>query len=48
MRPEVAASLLIVAAREPGMSDDLYATMLRLYVRAGRRKSCPFPTLSAD
>ena len=31
MRPEVAASLLIVAAREPGMSDDLYATLLKLY-----------------
>jgi uncharacterized protein len=31
MRPEVAATLLAVAAREPGMSDDLYATMLRLY-----------------
>jgi uncharacterized protein len=30
-RPEVAATLLSVAAREPGMNDDLYATMLRLY-----------------
>ncbi len=31
MRPEVAATLLILAARAPGMNDDLYATMLRLY-----------------
>ena len=31
MRPEVAAMLLVVAAREPGMNDDLYATMLQLY-----------------
>ncbi len=31
MRPEVAAALLTVAARDPGMNDDLYATLLRLY-----------------
>jgi uncharacterized protein len=31
MRPEVVATLLILAARAPGMNDDLYATMLRLY-----------------
>jgi uncharacterized protein YbaP (TraB family) len=31
MRPEVAATLLALAAREPGMNGDLYATMLRLY-----------------
>jgi uncharacterized protein len=31
MRPDVAATLLTVAAREPGMNDDVYATMLRLY-----------------
>jgi uncharacterized protein len=31
MRPEVAAALLAVAAREPALNDDLYATMLRLY-----------------
>jgi uncharacterized protein len=31
MRPEAAAAVLIVAAREPGVNDDLYATMLRLY-----------------
>jgi uncharacterized protein len=31
MRPEVAAALLTVAARDPGMNDDLYATILRLY-----------------
>jgi uncharacterized protein len=31
VRPETAGALLAVAAREPGMSDDLYATMLRLY-----------------
>jgi uncharacterized protein YbaP (TraB family) len=31
MRPEIAASLLTVAARDPGLSDDVYATMLRLY-----------------
>jgi uncharacterized protein YbaP (TraB family) len=31
MSPEVAATLLALAAREPGMNDDLYATMLRLY-----------------
>ncbi len=31
MRPEVAATLLTLATREPGMNDDVYATMLRLY-----------------
>jgi uncharacterized protein len=31
MRPEVAATLLNLAAREPEMNDDVYATMLRLY-----------------
>jgi uncharacterized protein YbaP (TraB family) len=31
MRPEVAALLLGVAARQPAMNDDLYATMLQLY-----------------
>ena len=31
MRPEVAATLLTLAAREPRMNDDLYATLLRLY-----------------
>ena len=35
VRPEVAAALLAVAAREPAMTDDLYATLLRLY-REGR------------
>jgi uncharacterized protein YbaP (TraB family) len=35
MRPEVAATLLTLAAREPVMNDDVYATMLRLY-REGR------------
>jgi uncharacterized protein len=31
MRPEVAATLLTLAAREPRMNDDIYATLLRLY-----------------
>ena len=31
LRPEVAATLLTLAARNPGLNDDLYATMLRLY-----------------
>jgi uncharacterized protein len=31
MRPRVAATLLTIAARDPGLNDDLYATMLRLY-----------------
>ena len=31
MRPQVAATLLTLAARDPGLNDDLYATMLRLY-----------------
>ena len=31
MRPEVAASLLGLSARQPAMNDDLYATMLQLY-----------------
>jgi uncharacterized protein YbaP (TraB family) len=31
MRPEVAATLLNLAARQPDMNDDVYATMLRLY-----------------
>jgi len=31
MRPEIAASLLSVAAREPEAADDIYATMLHLY-----------------
>jgi uncharacterized protein len=31
MRPEIAVSLLSVASREPDTSDDIYATLLRLY-----------------
>jgi hypothetical protein len=31
MRPQVAATLLTLAARDPALNDDLYATMLRLY-----------------
>jgi uncharacterized protein YbaP (TraB family) len=31
LRPEVAGTLLTLAARDPGMNDDLYATMLNLY-----------------
>ena len=31
MRPEVAATLLTLAARKPSMNDDLYVTLLRLY-----------------
>ena len=31
LRPEVAATLVILAARDPGLNDDLYATMLKLY-----------------
>jgi uncharacterized protein len=31
MRPEVAAMLLTLTARDPGLNDNLYATMLRLY-----------------
>jgi uncharacterized protein YbaP (TraB family) len=32
LRPEVAGALLNVAARDVGMNDDLYATMLKLYL----------------
>jgi hypothetical protein len=35
LRPEVAATLLILAARDPSLNDDLYVTMLKLY-REGR------------
>jgi uncharacterized protein len=31
IRPEVAATLLTLTARDPGLNDNLYATMLRLY-----------------
>jgi len=31
MRPKVAATLLAFAARYPGLNDDVYATMLKLY-----------------
>ncbi len=31
MRPEVAATLLTLTARDPALNDDLYATMLQLY-----------------
>lgn len=31
MRPDVAMAMLTLAVREPGMSDDVYATMLKLY-----------------
>jgi uncharacterized protein len=31
MRPDVAATLLTLAAGNPTLDDDLYATMLRLY-----------------
>jgi hypothetical protein len=31
LRPQVAATLLALTARDPGLNDDLYATTLRLY-----------------
>jgi uncharacterized protein len=31
MRPQVAATLLTLSARDPSLNDDLYATMLKLY-----------------
>ena len=31
MRPDVATTLLTLTARDPGLNDNLYATMLRLY-----------------
>ena len=31
MRPDVATTLLALTARDPGLNDNLYATMLRLY-----------------
>ena len=31
LRPEIAVTLLALAARNPSLNDDLYATMLRLY-----------------
>lgn len=31
LRPEIATALLTLAAQDPGLNDDLYATMLRLY-----------------
>jgi uncharacterized protein len=31
MRPQVAATMLTLAAREPSLNDDLYATMIALY-----------------
>jgi uncharacterized protein len=31
LRPQVAATLLTLTARDPGLNDDLYATTLRLY-----------------
>jgi uncharacterized protein len=31
MRPDVAATLVTLTARDPGLNDNLYATMLRLY-----------------
>ena len=31
LRPQLAATMLTLAARDPGLNDDLYATMLRLY-----------------
>jgi uncharacterized protein len=31
MRPQIAGVLLALAARDPGMNDDVYATMLKLY-----------------
>jgi uncharacterized protein YbaP (TraB family) len=31
LRPDIAGTLLALAARNPGLNDDLYATMLRLY-----------------
>ncbi len=35
MRPQVAATLLALASRDPSLNEDVYATMLRLY-REGR------------
>jgi uncharacterized protein YbaP (TraB family) len=31
LRPQVAATLLALSARDPGLNDDMYVTMLRLY-----------------
>ena len=41
LRPRVAAVLLALTARDPGLNDDVYATMLRLY-----RESRPAEILS--
>ena len=43
MRPEVAAALLAVGARDPQMNDDVYATLLTLY-----RESRPAEILAVD
>jgi uncharacterized protein len=34
MRPQLAATLLTLAARDPSLNDNLYATMLRLYMES--------------
>jgi hypothetical protein len=43
LRPEVAAPLIAVAARDPAMNDDVYVTLLKLY-----RESRPAEILAVD
>jgi uncharacterized protein len=48
MRPDVATALLTVAARDPDMSDDVYATMLRLYRDSRPAEILPISDLVGD
>jgi uncharacterized protein len=48
MRPQIAAALLSVAAREPETADDIYATMLRLYRESRPAEILPIADVIGD
>ncbi len=48
LRPQLAATMLTLAARDPGLNDDLYATTLRLYRESRPAEILAVPTPWAD
>ena len=46
--PATAAALIAVAARDPGMNDDVYATMLRLYRESRPAEILPISDVAGD
>ena len=48
MSPRTAAALLAVAARDPGLNDDVYATMLKLYRQSRPAEILPIADVVGD